>query len=112
MVEILQTLKEKLEDKKAEDIKVIDISEISIMTDYFMIVTGNNLRQINAIKDEAEKFMSDNGYNCTHIEGNSNANWVLMDYGDLVIHIFDKEARDFYDLEHIWKGGKPLMINA
>ena len=95
-----------LEDKKAVDIKVIDIEKVSILADYFIIASGTNRNQVQAMADNAEEILGRAGYEPRQIEGYQNANWILMDYGDLVIHIFDEENRLFYDLERIWRDGK------
>ena len=94
-----------LEDKKAEDIRVIDISQVSVIADYFIIANGNNVSQIQAMADEVEERLYKAGYPLKQKEGYHNANWVLMDFGDIIVHIFDKENRLFYDLERIWKDG-------
>ncbi|NLG03309.1 MAG: ribosome silencing factor [Clostridia bacterium] len=99
-----------LEDKKAEDIKVLDISQISVMADYFVIASGNNKNQIQAMTDEIEEKLHKEGVALKQIEGYQNANWVLMDYSDIIVHIFDQESRQFYDLERIWKDSK-LKLN-
>ena len=96
---------EAMEDKKAIDIKIIDIEKISTLADYFIIASGSNRNQVQAMADEVDEKMSRAGYEPKNIEGYRNANWVLMDYGDLVIHIFDEENRLFYDLERIWRDG-------
>ncbi|MBO5472930.1 MAG: ribosome silencing factor [Lachnospiraceae bacterium] len=95
-----------LEDKKAEDIKVIDISEVSVIADYFIIANGSNRSQIQALSDNVEEILGHAGYPVKQIEGYQNANWVLLDFNDVIIHIFDKENRLFYDLERIWRDGK------
>ncbi|MGN0278328.1 MAG: ribosome silencing factor [Lachnospiraceae bacterium] len=95
-----------LEDKKAEDIKVIDISEVSVIADYFIIANGTNRSQIQAMADNVEETLGRAGYPLKQIEGYQNANWVLLDFNDVIIHIFDKENRLFYDLERIWRDGK------
>lgn len=94
-----------LEDKKAEDIRIIDISEVSVIADYFIIVNGNNVSQIQAMADEVEEKLYKAGCPLKQKEGYTNANWVLLDFGDIIIHIFDKENRLFYDLERIWRDG-------
>ena len=96
---------EAMEDKKAIDIKIIDIEKISTLADYFIIASGSNRNQVQAMADEVDEKMSKAGYEPKNIEGYRNANWILMDYGDLVIHIFDEENRLFYDLERIWRDG-------
>jgi ribosome-associated protein len=99
-----------LEDKKAEDIKVIDISEVSVIADYFIIANGSNRSQIQAMSDNVEEALGRAGYPVRQIEGYQNANWVLLDFNDVIIHIFDKENRLFYDLERIWRDGKQIAV--
>lgn len=99
-----------LEEKKAEDIRVIDISEVSVLADYFIIADGNNRNQVQAMIDNVEEMLGTAGYFPKQIEGYQNANWVLMDYSDIIVHVFDKENRLFYDLERIWRDGKDVSI--
>lgn len=99
---------EALEDKKGEDIKIIDISQISILADYFIITSGNNRNQVQALCDHVEEKLGKMGVLKKQVEGYDTGNWVLIDYGDIVIHIFDRENRLFYDLERIWRDGKPV----
>lgn len=94
-----------LEDKKAEDIHIIDISEISSIGDYFIIANGNNRSQIQALADNVEEQLSKEGLHPKQIEGYNKANWILLDYRDVIIHIFDKESRTYYDIERIWRDG-------
>lgn len=101
-----------LEDKKAEDVHVIDISEVSTLADYFIIASGTNKNQMQAMQDAVDEKLSRAGYETKHIEGNKNATWILMDYGDVIIHIFDKENRLFYDLERIWRDGKMVDVET
>jgi len=97
-----------LEDKKAEDIKVIDISEVSVIADYFIIAGGNNVSQIQAMSDNVEETLGRAGAAPKQIEGYHTANWILMDFGDIIVHVFDKENRLLYDLERIWRDGKTV----
>ncbi len=97
---------EALEDKKAEDIRVIDISQVSVIADYFIIANGTNKSQIQTLSDAVEEKLGRAGYFMKQKEGFRNANWVLLDFGDIIVHIFDKENRLFYDLERIWRDGK------
>lgn len=97
-----------LEDKKAEDIRVIDIGEVSVLADYFIIANGSNRNQIQALSDAVEEKLGRAGYPVKQMEGYENANWVLLDFGDIMVHIFDKENRLFYDLERIWRDGKAV----
>ncbi|BBF42349.1 ribosomal silencing factor RsfA [Lachnospiraceae bacterium KM106-2] len=99
---------EALDDKKAEDIVVLEVGDISVLADYFIIANGTNKSQVQALVDSVEENLSKNGYEPKRIEGIGNANWVLLDYGDVIIHIFSKEDRLFYDLERIWRDGKNI----
>lgn len=97
-----------LEDKKAEDIRIIDISPVSVLADYFIIANGSNRSQIQALSDNVEESLGRAGVPAKQIEGYDTANWVLLDFGDIIVHVFDKENRLFYDLERIWRDGKPI----
>ena len=99
---------EALEDKKAEDIKVIDISTVSVIADYFVIAGGSNPSQIQALSNNVEEKLGRAGYLVKQVEGYDTANWVLQDFGDIIVHIFDKENRLLYDLERIWRDGKQV----
>ena len=99
---------EAMEDKKAEDVRVLDISEVSVLADYFIIASGKNRNQIQAMKENVEEQMEKNGFFVKHVEGYDTAHWILMDYGDVILHIFDEESRSFFDLERIWRDGKPV----
>lgn len=101
---------EALEDKKAEDITIIDISEVSVLADYFIIADGNNKNQVQAMVDNVQEELFKAGYEMKQMEGYREGNWILLDFGDIIIHIFDKENRLFYDLERIWKDGKEVLI--
>ena len=99
---------EALEDKKAEDITIIDISEVAVLADYFIIADGSNRNQVQAMADSAEEALGRAGYDAKQIEGYQSANWILMDYKDIIVHVFSKEDRAFYDLERIWRDGKQI----
>ena len=101
-----------LEDKKAEDVRIIDISEVSVIADYFIIAGGNNPNQIRAMCDNVQEVLGRAGHDCRQTEGYDTANWVLMDFGDVIIHIFDRENRLLYDLERIWRDGKTVDAEA
>lgn len=103
---------EALEDKKAKDIRVIDISQVSVIADYFIIANGTNKSQIQTLSDTVEEKLGKAGYFMKQKEGFRNANWVLLDFGDIIVHIFDKENRLFYDLERIWRDGKVVDAEA
>ncbi len=99
-----------LEDKKAEDIHVIDISNVSVLADYFIIANGTNRNQVQALIDNVDETLGRAGYQERKIEGYDTANWALMDYKDIIVHVFDKENRLFYDLERIWRDGKKIGL--
>ena len=101
-----------LDEKKGEDIKVIDISGISVMADYFIIANGNSITQVQALVDNVEEKMNQSGFIMKRKEGNRSSTWVLLDFGDIVVHVFDNEDRLFYDLERIWSDGKTVEISA
>ena len=96
---------EALENKKAEDIRVIDISGVSVLADYFIIAGGSNKSQIQAMADHVQDQLGRSGYICKQMEGYQTANWVLLDFGDIIVHIFDPKNRLLYDLERIWRDG-------
>ena len=95
-----------LNDKKGEDIIIIDITGISVLADYFIIANGTSDSQVNALVDNVEEELHKAGYSLKQREGQASGSWVLLDFGDIIVHVFDKENRLFYDLERIWKDGK------
>lgn len=99
-----------LEDKKAVDIKIINIEGVSVLADYFIIASGTNRNQVVALADNVEEELHKAGYPVKTTEGYRSANWVLLDYGDIIVHVFDSENRLFYDLERIWRDGKAISI--
>ena len=102
---------EALADKKAQDIKIINIEEVSVLADYFIIASGSNRNQIQAMADNVEEVLHKAGFPVRQTEGYSIANWILMDFGDLIVHVFDSENRLFYDLERIWRDGRSITID-
>ena len=107
--EMIKLIHEALTEKKASDISVIDISKLSVVADCFIIASGENVRQTGALCDNAEEKLGKAGFTARSIEGRQTGNWILMDYGDVIVHIFDKENRLFYDIERIWKDGKKII---
>lgn len=98
-----------LEDKKANGISIIDISNVSSMCDYLVIADGKNKNQIQAMCDNVEEFMGKSGIKMKNREGYSNGGWILLDFYDIIIHIFSEEERSFYDLDHIWRDGNRIL---
>ena len=98
------------EDRKAEDIVMLDIRKVSVIADYFVICTGTGDRHVKAIAKEIDEKLGDEGKNPVSIEGIVEAKWVLLDYGDVLVHIFDQETRDFYKLEQLRVGAQPVLV--
>jgi ribosome-associated protein len=97
-------------DKKAINTVVLDLREIASFTDYFVIASGSNERQVQAIADEVYERLKQTGSTAARIEGYKNAEWILLDYGDFVVHVFDEQARKFYDLERLWRESKRVAL--
>ena len=100
-----------LSDKKGEDIKIIDITGVSVLADYFIIANGNSDSQVNALVDNVEEELHKAGYHLKQREGRANSSWILLDFGDIIVHVFDKENRLFYDLERIWSDGRKIPVS-
>jgi ribosome-associated protein len=98
------------EAKKAIDIRILDLREVTSFTDFFVICSGSNPRQIQAISEGITQDLKKSGEHPISMEGYESADWVLLDYGDYVIHILSEKARDFYDLERLWRHAKPVDI--
>ena len=97
------------QEKQAEEITILELEQESgAFTDYFVVCSGTNPRQVQAISDEVEERLERAGQRPTHIEGYKQAEWVLLDYVDFVVHVFSEKARKFYDLERLWKSAKRL----
>ena len=108
--EIVKKIYNIIEDKKGDDIKVIDISKVSSIADYFIIASANNINQVQAISDEIDFVLGKEGILPKAVEVNKNATWMLLDYRDIVVHIFLREDRAFYDLDRIWRDGTEVEI--
>lgn len=103
--EIVKIACKALDDKKAEDIKVIEIGKVSVLADYFIIANGTNSSQVDAMVDQVTEELAKVKIHPARVEGVHSSGWILMDFQDVVIHIFSREDRLFYDLERIWKDG-------
>ncbi|MBE5931864.1 MAG: ribosome silencing factor [Lachnospiraceae bacterium] len=108
--ELIKIAYNALEDKKGHDIRIIDINQVSSMGDYFIIADGSNRNQVQALCDNVEEYMHKAGAKLKNREGYANGGWILLDYYDIIIHIFVEEERSFYDLEHIWRDGIQISI--
>jgi ribosome-associated protein len=100
------------ESKKATDIQVLDLREVTSFADFFVICTGSNPRQVQAIAEEIDIQLAKAGEKATSLEGFKNAEWVLADYGDMIVHVFSPKAREFYELERLWRHAKSVEIPA
>ena len=107
-LELVKKIVKALDDKKAEDVTVIDIKGVSTIADYFVIANGSNVNQLTAMQDAVDEAMYTNGVHQKQVEGTTNSTWILMDYKDIIVHLFSKEDRHFYDLERIWRDGRVL----
>lgn len=101
-----------LSSKKGKDIKVIEISDVSILADYMVIATGTSSTQVKALADTVDEKLDEMGISVSHIEGHRSNSWILLDYVDIIVHIFSDEAREFYDLERLWQDGRVIDISA
>jgi ribosome-associated protein len=108
MIDALKIALSAADDKKARDLLALDISRIASFASYFLFCTGDSSRQMQAIADEIQKKLKESGILASHVEGYQNSEWILLDYFDLVVHVFSREAREFYDLERLWRDGKKL----
>ncbi len=108
--DLINVVYKALDDKKGMDIKVLDISKISVMADYFVIASGSNKNQVQALADNVEEEMLKLGIHARQVEGYPSGNWILMDYDDFIVHIFNQDDRLFYDLERIWKDGELVEL--
>ena len=100
-----------ISSKKGLNIKLIEIGDISSLADYMEIATGTSSTHVKAIADEVEYQLDEAGISVSHIEGYRSNSWILLDYVDVIVHIFSDEAREFYDLERLWQDGKEIDIS-
>ena len=112
MIDALKIAVNAADDKKAYDHVALDISGIASFANYFFLCTGDSTRQIQAIANEVEQQLKAFGTRPSHVEGYQNAEWILMDYLDFVVHIFSKNARAYYDLERLWRDGRRLDTSS
>jgi len=108
--EMVKAAYQALDSKKGENIKIIDISNVSVMADYFIIANGSNRNQVQALVDQVQEELLKLGQEPAQIEGYRTGSWILMDYKDIIVHVFSKEDRLFYDLERIWRDGTDIEI--
>ena len=100
-----------IDGKKGLNIQVIRISDISVLADYIVIATGNSSTHVKALADEVEYRLDEAGVSVSHIEGYRSNSWILLDYVDVIVHVFSEEARKFYDLDRLWQDGESIDIS-
>lgn len=109
--EVIEISVKALDSKRAENIRVIGIRDLTVIADYFVIANGTSTTQTKALADEVEYQLKEKGRTPQRIEGYQGANWIVLDYGDVVVHVFYKETRQFYDLERLWSDGENIDIS-
>ena len=110
-IELVKAAVHALDEKKAEDIEVIQITELSVVADYFVIANGTSNTHVRALAGEVEDALSKQGVEAGHIEGRATG-WILLDYGSVVVHVFHKESRAYYNLERLWADGPKIEIDG
>ncbi len=100
-----------IDSKKGADIRVIKVDGVSVIADYFVIATGFSSTQVKALADEVEFRLKEAGETVSHIEGHKNDTWILLDYVDVIVHVFSDEAREYYDLDKMWADGENVDIS-
>lgn len=108
--ELARTIVQIAADKKAEDIIMLDIRGLSIIADYFVICTGTSDRQVRAVAKDIDEQLGKQGVNAIHVEGMTDAHWVLLDYGSVIVHVFDPATRDYYRLEKLWAEAPRVLV--
>jgi len=110
--DILKTAVKALNDKKARDIRVIDISKLTTIASYFVIASGTSVSHIRSLADNVEEKLSEMDVHPLQVEGYNSARWILLDYNDMVVHIFHEEDRAYYDLERLWQDGQEVFFDT
>ncbi|MBE6670919.1 MAG: ribosome silencing factor [Ruminococcaceae bacterium] len=110
--ELAEVIVKTLDEKKANNLKLLRIDDKTILSDYFVICGGNSNTQIRALAGEVEKKLEEMGIAPHHIEGYNEATWTVLDYGSVIVHIFSREARDFYKLEKLWSDAEDIDISG
>lgn len=109
--EMALLLAQAMDSKKGKDIRVLETNGVTTLADYFVLCSGSSAPQLKALADAGEKAMKDHGILPHHVEGHRGGTWILQDYGDVVVHVFDKEARAFYDLDRLWADAKTVDLS-
>lgn len=101
-----------MDDKKALDLKVIGIKDISVIADYFVMATGTSSTHVKALADEVEFKMKQIGISPEHVDGYRSNTWIILDYSDVIVHVFTPDAREFYNLDHLWQDGEKIDLSS
>ena len=109
--EMALLLAQAMDSKKGKDIRVLETDGVTTLADYFVLCSGSSAPHLKALADAGEKAMKDHGILPHHVEGHRGGTWILQDYGDVVVHVFDKEARAFYDLDRLWADAKTVDLS-
>ena len=109
-LELAKKIVQLIDAKKGEDIKLLDIHEHTTLGDYFIIASGTSTTQVKSLADELEFQLKQEGVAPNRTQGYESATWIVLDYGDVIVHVFLKETRDFYSLEHVWRDGKEISV--
>ena len=109
--EMALLLAQAMDSEKGKDIRVLETDGVTTLADYFVLCSGSSAPQLKALADAGEKAMKDHGILPHHVEGHRGGTWILQDYGDVVVHVFDKEARAFYDLDRLWADAKTVDLS-
>lgn len=109
--EMALLLAQAMDSKKGKDIRMLETDGVTTLADYFVLCSGSSAPQLKALADTGEKAMKDHGILPHHVEGHRGGTWILQDYGDVVVHVFDKEARAFYDLDRLWADAKTVDLS-
>lgn len=108
--ELALQIAERLDNKKATRVKVLRVHDLTVMADYFVIASGTSSTHVRSLADEVEFMLKEQGILPLHTEGFHTQNWFVLDYANVIVHVFDPEARDFYDLEHLWADGEDVPL--
>lgn len=109
--QMISNIVNSLDSKKAQDIKVIKVRDLTIIADYFVIASGTSSTQTRALADEVEYQLKENGISPSQVQGNNGSNWIILDYCDIIVHVFSQETREFYSLERLWRDGEEVDIS-
>ena len=101
-----------LDNKKGEQVRILGIRDISVLGDYFVIATGTSGTHVKALADELEFQLGEQGIRPHHVEGYRSNSWILLDYGEVVVHVFTRQSREFYDLDRLWQNGEPIPVKT